>query len=117
MNPQKSTLLIDLFVPDMTPEKYSERTVRLDNHRVIRLITREMVYAEEMRADAFCNYELIVNGVAEQHEHELMQVTWYTDDEFESLLNQAGFKLVTIHDKTFRRTGPSRVVQAQSTSV
>lgn len=106
-------LLIDLFTPDPAPEKLSERIVRLDNHRVIRLLTREVVDVEAKRADAFCNYELLVDGTLTAHEHELMQVTWYEEDELESFFAQAGLKIVAIHDETFRQGRPSHVVQAQ----
>jgi cyclopropane fatty-acyl-phospholipid synthase-like methyltransferase len=114
MHPTGSNLLIDIFTPDFANgEKHSTRIARLDNQRVIRLQTREIFDEHARIADAFCNYELIVNGVLEQHEHELIQVTWYTDQELKELFNASGFTIVAIHDEQFRASGPSRIVQAQ----
>lgn len=105
-------LLIDIFMPDFS----GERTVRvapIDEHTAIRLTTRYVFYEQEKLADAFCNYELLVNNIVQQYEHELIQVTWYSDDELEELFHAAGFKVIAFYDESFRSSGPSRVVQAQ----
>lgn len=107
-------LLVDIFVPDMTGELRSVRIARLDEHTQIRLTTRHIFYEQEKRADVFCSYDLIVNGHSEQQENELIHLTWYADEEFTQLLNQAGFAVVKIHEETLRSTGPSRIVQAQA---
>jgi SAM-dependent methyltransferase len=109
----EGNLLVDIFVPDMTADPYSTRMARLDNRTTIRLMTRQVFHEEERRADAFCNYELLVDGIVQQREHELIQVTWYTDAEFAQLLQETGFELITIHDTTFRASGPSRVAHAK----
>lgn len=113
MQNQGSNLLIDLFIPEINTEKHEVRLARINPQSIIRLTTRKEFYPAEMRADVFCNYELITYGVVEHSEHELMQITWYHDTEFEELLHQSGFSLFTIHEKQLRPSGPSRIVQAQ----
>lgn len=110
---EEGNLLIDVFVPDMSADPYSTRIARIDNRTVIRLMTRQVFHEQERRADAFCNYELVVDGIVQQREHELIQVTWYTDAEFAQLLREAGFELITFYDTTFRASGPSRVAHAK----
>lgn len=107
-------MLIDIFVPDTTGELRSVRVARLDEHTEIRLTTRHVFYEQEKRADAFCYYELIVDGHVQQEENELIQIIWYTDEEFEQILNAAGFRLVKIYEETLRSSGPSRIVHAQA---
>jgi len=106
------SLLIDIFVPDVTQETRSVRIALIDQHSVIRLTTRYNYNQQEKRADAFCFYELLVDGAVQQQENELMQVTWYTDDEFGQLLEEAGFHMVKIYEETFGSSGPSRIVYA-----
>jgi len=108
-----SNLLVDVFVPDFTIDPRSVRLARLDDTRTIRLTTRHVFDQQAKRAQAFCNYELLVNGLVEQYEHELIEVTWYSDEELVVLFKEAGFTLVKIYDEIFRSSGPSRVVQAQ----
>jgi SAM-dependent methyltransferase len=107
-------LLIDIFTPDRTVDPRSVRMARLDNHRVIRLTTRYVFDEECQLADAFCLYELLVDGLVVNQENEYMQLTWRTDSEWKLLLHQAGFEVVAFYDETFRASGPSRVVQAQA---
>lgn len=105
-------LLLDIFVPDTSIDKRSVRTARLDDHRVVRLTTRHMFDEEQKLADAFCLYELLVDGVVQQQEEEFMQIVWRSDDEWKELLNEAGFEIIKIYDETFRASGPSRVIHA-----
>ena len=107
-------LLIDIFVPDITADPRSVRIARIDNRTTIRLTTRHVFYEQEKISDAFCLYELIVDGMVQEQENELLQVTWYTDEELETLLNDAGFDLIKIYDETFRSSGPSRIVHARA---
>ncbi len=107
-------LLIDIFVPDPTIPARSTCTARIDDHTVIRLTTRHVFDEQEKRADAFCLYELIADGVVQQQENELIQVVWYTNDEFVLLLKQAGFDVITIYEESFRQSGPSHIVHARS---
>lgn len=105
-------VLLDIFVPDTGIDKRSVRIARIDDHTVIRLTTRHMFDEEKKLADAFCLYELLVDGVVQQQEEEFMQVVWRSDDEWKQLLNEAGFDLIRIYDETFRSSGPSRVIHA-----
>ncbi|MCL4361442.1 class I SAM-dependent methyltransferase [Candidatus Dependentiae bacterium] len=109
----KSNLLIDIFVPDLKADPRSMRIARIDNNSSIRLTTRHIFNEQEKIADAFCLYELIIDGKVAEQENEFIQIRWYSDDEFEQLLNEAGFKVVKIYEETFRTSGPSRIVQAQ----
>lgn len=106
------SLLLDIFVPDTSIDKRSVRTARLDDHRVVRLTTRHMFDEEKKLADAYCVYELLVDGVVQHEEQEFMQVVWRTDEEWRELLAQAGFEVIKIYDETFRASGPSRVIHA-----
>lgn len=106
------SLLIDIFVPDVTEEPASIRIARVDDHTVIRLTTRHIYHQEKKLADALCFYELIVDGEVREREDELIQVTWYSDDEFKRLLEAAGFELKKIYEESFRSSGPSRIVHA-----
>lgn len=107
-------LLIDIFTPDTSANSISQRIARLDDHTVVRLSTRYLFYESEKRADAFCFYELVVDGIVQQREDELIQITWYSDDELERLLTDAGFELVKIYDESFRSSGPSRIAHARA---
>lgn len=84
-------LLIDIFVPDMALPTPSICIARVNNHTTIRLTTHDVF-----------------------HEQELIQVTWYTDAEFESLLNQASFHVIKFYEETLRPGGPSRIVHAKA---
>lgn len=105
-------LLLDIFVPDTGIDKRSVRIARIDDHTVVRLTTRHMFDEDNKLADAFCLYELVVDGVVQQQEEECMQVVWRSDDEWQELLHQAGFEIIKIYDETFRASGPSRVIHA-----
>jgi SAM-dependent methyltransferase len=105
-------LLIDIFVPDTTFTAPSTSIARIDNHSVIRNTTRYIFDEQSKQADAFCCYELITNGVVIQQENELIQIVWYTYDEFIRLLEEAGFDVIKIYEESFRQAGPSHIVHA-----
>lgn len=105
------SLLIDTFIPD-TMNMHSDKAVRIDDQTVLTLTTEYIYHKDKRRADAFCTYELFVDGNVEKVEKELIQVTWYSDQEFESLLNKAGFQKISLYEETFPVTGPSRIVHA-----
>lgn len=105
----QGNLLIDIFTPDFTHTESATRIARIDERTTIRLKTRHIFHTEERLADALCHYELVVDGLVQQQEDELIQVTWYTDQEFKQLVEEAGFALLKIYDCTFRSSGPSRV--------
>lgn len=107
-----ANLLIDIFTPDLTMDPRSVRLARIDDRTVVRLTTRHVFNEVEKIASSFCNYELLVDGLVQQYEHELIEVTWYSDAELYELFAQAGLKIIKIHDAVFRASGPSRVVQA-----
>lgn len=104
-------LLIDTFIPDASNGQ-SDKTVRINDQTVLTLTTEYTYYTQEKGATALCMYELFVDGNLEQTEKELIQVTWYTDQEFKELLNQAGFEVTKIYQETFPVTGPSRIEHA-----
>jgi SAM-dependent methyltransferase len=108
-------LLIDIFVPDTTFTAPSTSIARIDNHSVIRLTTRYLFDEHEKRADAFCCYELVTDGVVKQQENELIQIVWYTNNEFIGLLKEAGFDVIKIYEESFRQSGPSHIVHARPT--
>lgn len=105
-------LLIDLFVPDCTNTDPIIRLARIDDTTTIRLSTRTIFYEELQQADAFCSYQLLVNGTPCEEEDELIKVTWYTDDQFKTLLGEAGFRVRNFYTESFRSSGPSRIVHA-----
>ena len=111
---ESGDLLIDIFVPDVKTDGRFTRTVRIDEHTNIRLTTRYVFDEQAKIADAYCSYELIINGIVQEYENELITTTWYDDAELSELLGQAGFKLIKIYDENFRISGPSRVVHAQA---
>lgn len=113
MQPHGS-LLIDFFVPDMTADLRSVRLARLDHRTEIRLTTRYVFEVEQRIAYAFSLYELMVDGVVQEQENELLQVTWYSNEELQQLLNQAGFEVITFYEESFRSSGPSRIVHARA---
>jgi hypothetical protein len=88
--------------------------VRINEHIEIKQATRYIFQEAARRAQAFCLYELIVDGIVAQQENELIEVTWYTDEELTQLLNEAGFEVVDFYERSFRSAGPSRIVHAYS---
>jgi cyclopropane fatty-acyl-phospholipid synthase-like methyltransferase len=108
-------LLIDIFVPDVTAHnKRSTSDARIDDHQLIRFSTRYIFHEQEQRVDALCSYELLVDGVVQEREDELMHFVWYTDNELVQLLDQAGFDMVCIYEKEFRAAGVTRIVHAKA---
>lgn len=105
----QGNLLIDIFTPDFTHTESATRIARIDERTTIRLKIRHIFHTEERIADALCHYELMADGLVQQQEDELIQVTWYTDAEFKQLVQEAGFELIKIYDCTFRNSGPSRI--------
>jgi SAM-dependent methyltransferase len=107
-------LLIDIFVPDTTIDDFSVSIVRLDERKIIRLTKRHRFNAKQQKVDTFCLYELIVDGIVEQQENELMKVVWYSDHEWQQVLLKAGFEIIRIHDEIFKKSESSRVIHARS---
>ena len=107
-------LLIDTFTPEKNDSVRSERIARIDATTTIRFTSRYQFHSTEKMVDAFCLYELLKQGVVVEAENELMQLTWYEDQEIEQLLFKARFQLVDIYDETLRETGPSRIVHARA---
>lgn len=106
------SLLIDFFVPDCTMTDPIVRLARIDGDSAIRLSIRYVFYPELKRADAFCSYQLLVNGSICEEEDEVIQITWYTDDELRIVLEEAGFVVRAFYEESFRASGPSRIVHA-----
>jgi ubiquinone/menaquinone biosynthesis C-methylase UbiE len=108
-----STLLIDIFTPDNTQDtNRSTDIIRIDSNRAIHVSKRYIFHEQKQQVDALCSYELIVDGMVEKREHELMHFAWYTDAEFIELLRQAGFEYRATHEKFFQAHRLSRIIQA-----
>lgn len=107
-------LFIDIFVPDITIDQSSVSTVYVDEHRVLRLTKRHQFDVEKKLVHSFCLYELMVDGIVVQQENELIEVVWYSDNEWQELLFNAGFEVVQIYDEIFRKSEPSRVIHARA---
>jgi SAM-dependent methyltransferase len=107
-------LLIDVFVPDVTIDEYSVSTARLDEHRVIRVTKRHVFDVEKKLANTFCLYELVVDGIVFQQENALVEIVWRSDDEWQELLEKAGFEVVKIYDETFKQSEKSHIIHARS---
>lgn len=109
----QADLLIDIFVPDRTMDPRSVRIARVDDTTSVRQTSRYIFDEQTKIADAYCLYELIVNGLVTEQENELIALTWYSDEELTQLLEDAGFKVIKFYDETFRSIGPSRIVHAK----
>jgi SAM-dependent methyltransferase len=107
-------LLIDIFIPDVSGNPYNVRNVELNDGSSIRLTTRYKFDLTNQRADAISRYELFVNNKVEQTEDEFLPIVWRTDEQWNALLSQAGFKVISFYDETFRASGPSRIIHAQA---
>ncbi len=111
---KNGSLLIDIFIPDYTGDVRNIRVASINNNESIRLTTRYVFYPEEQRADAFSLYELIINGQVQEQEDEMLQIVWRTDDQWISLLSEAGFEVIKFYDEVFRASGPSRIIHARA---
>jgi 2-polyprenyl-3-methyl-5-hydroxy-6-metoxy-1,4-benzoquinol methylase len=111
---QGGHLLIDVFTPNIAPDERSISTARIDTHTVIRLTTRYLHNKEKRCVEALRCYQLIKNGTVQEQENELIQLTWYTDEELANLLLCAGFQVIQIHTQEFRSSGPSTIVEAHA---
>ncbi len=107
-------LFIDIFTPDVTMEPFSISMIRLDEHKIIRLTKRHIFSIEKKLASSFCFYELIIDGIVAQQENALIEVAWRSDEQWQELLHQAGFKTIKIHDETFKKFESSRIIHARS---
>lgn len=106
-------LFIDIFVPDIGLDEFSVSTVRLDERRAIRLTKRHVFNVVKKVADSFCLYELLVDGIIQQQENELIQVVWRSDNQWHELLLEAGFEIIRISDEIGRKSEPTRVIHAR----
>ena len=106
------TLLIDIFVPEVKIPEESVSMAHIDDHIAIRLTKKYLFDIDKKIAEAYCIYELLIDGIVQQQEDELIQLTWYTDQELTQLLAQSGFEVEKVYDRVFRPAGPSRIVQA-----
>lgn len=106
-------LLIELFTPEYTADVRTA-SARIDERSVIRLTARSVFDNTQRRVDGYCCYDLIIDGVVQCTENELIPVTWYTDAEFSALLGNAGFTVVRIYEESFRPGLLSRIVLAHA---
>lgn len=107
-------LLLDIFIPDITIEKFSISSVRLDERTIIYLKKRHLFDVKKKLVTTFGLYEQHVDGIVKQQEDELIEIVWYSDQEWKELLFQAGFEIVKIYDEQFKQSEDSRVIHAQS---
>lgn len=108
------TFLLDIFTPDLAIEDRSIRIARLDNRRTIRLTTRRVFDECACRADAFCLYELLIDGIVADQENEFMQLVWRTDEQWQELLRDTGFEFVAFHEQRFCETRLSRIIEVKA---
>lgn len=106
-------LLFSVFDPCISAEPWSKRSVRLDAKTVLNLTTRREFDSAQKIADAYCNYELLLNGHVVQTEHELITVVRYTDEELEVLLDLAGFKVEKKYKYPLPNDDNSVIIQAK----
>lgn len=107
-------LLIDIFVPDITIDEFSVATVRLDEHKMIRLKRRHVFNVEQEKVATFSLFELMVDGIVQQQENELIELVWRCDNQWQELLLEAGFEIIRIYDETFKKSELSRVIHARA---
>lgn len=107
-------LFLDLFIPDLSGDvrQRSSYSARVDDHTTISFSAFYEVCHDKQYIDAFCTYELSVDALVQAREQEHMRFVWYTDEQLSSLLDQAGFDVVSIHTQSFRPAGVSRIMQA-----
>jgi ubiquinone/menaquinone biosynthesis C-methylase UbiE len=106
-------LLFSVFDPCVSAEPWSKRVVRLDAKTVLNLTTRRQFDIAQKTADAYCNYELLVNGQLAQAEQEMISIVRYSDCELNTLLDLAGFKIIKTHDYPLPSDDHSRIIQAK----
>lgn len=106
-------LLIDIFVPDSGIEESLVATARLDEHTFIRLKRRHLFNVEQKIVRTFSLFELLVDGVVQKQENELIELVWRSDQEWHELLKEAGFKIVGIFDQNFKAFELSRIIHAR----
>lgn len=106
-------LLFSVFDPCVSAEPWSKRVVRLDAKTLLNLTTRREFDSARKIADAYCNYELLINGQVVQSEQEIISVVRYSDFELANLLDLAGFEMVKMHDYPLPNDDHSRIVQAK----
>ena len=107
-------LLVDIFVPDRTIENSLVATVRLDEHKIIRVKRRHVFNVEQKIVTTFSLFELVVDGIVQRQENELIELVWRSDNEWQELLLQAGFEIVQVYDETFNTSEPSRIIHSKS---
>ena len=109
-------LFLDIFVPDVSfdPAIRSSYTAYVDDRTTIAFSACYELCQDKQYIDAFCTYELSVDGCVQKREHEHMRLVWYTDEQLCTMLNRAGFAIVDINVQPFRPAGPSRIVQARA---
>lgn len=108
-----SNMFIDIFVPDTTENSSSTTTEKVDHNSQLRMTKKYIFDHAHQIAQALCTYELIMNGIVQQTEQEILQVVWYTDEQWAQLLAQAGFKIMKIYDKPYGKDSVSRVLHAK----
>ena len=109
-----ANIFIDIFKPDPTLPELSVNTVRLHDGSSIRLTRRHVFNMQQQLATTFCLYELVVNGLVAKQENELIEVFWLSDNQWEMLLQKAGFEIIKIYDERFKDCELSRIIHAQS---
>lgn len=112
-----SNLFIDIFVPETTGDPSSTSTQNIDNNSQLRMTKKYIFEHDKQIAQALCTYELIMNGVVQQTEQEILQVVWYSDEQWAKLLAQAGFKIIKIYDEPYGKNSVSRVLHAKKSTV
>lgn len=106
-------LLIDFFIPETGDSSPFIREAILDHNSKIRLTTNYKFDTKESKAFGYCKYELLIDNKVCEQEDETIAICWYTEDELQNLINQAGFEVVKIYKERFRATGDSDILHAK----
>lgn len=108
---ENANIFIDIFIPEVDDNGDSVTIHNIDNTHSVRLTKKYNYIKQDHIAQALCTYELIANNIIIEKEQELLQLVWYTDTQWESLLSAAGFKIIKIYDYAYDNY--SRVIHAQ----
>ncbi len=106
-------LLLDFFIPEITPSAYYDEQLRIDEKSYLKTSRRTLFDVEKKLAQAICTYTLYVDGKAQQYEDELVELTWYSDEDLCNMVQEAGFKVKNIVTQYFDGQETSRILVAQ----
>jgi len=105
-------LLIDIFEP-VTTDVPTIQMISIDVHTQLRMSKKYNFDHNKQIAQVLCTYELMLYGIVQKIEEEMLQIVWYSDQQWSQLLADAGFKIITIHNNPYGQDEASRLIHAQ----